>query len=128
MLAGDPDIDHWSSYVGQGAVRFVFSFDVQPASPNFGQIVIVDRRISRRATGCRAKLKAIVAQDFPGTDAFVHLLDIGPARRTPGAVPRQRARTSRPCATWRRRLAAMLVGNIHRHATSSTTGTSRRAW
>ena len=31
MLAGRTDIDHWSSYVGEGAPRFVLSFDVQPA-------------------------------------------------------------------------------------------------
>ena len=33
QLAGDSDIEHWSSYVGQSAVRFVLSFDVQPGSP-----------------------------------------------------------------------------------------------
>ena len=27
-LVGDDDIDHWSSYVGKGALRFVLSFDV----------------------------------------------------------------------------------------------------
>ena len=32
-LAGDPDIDHWSSYVGQSAVRFILSFDPQPSNP-----------------------------------------------------------------------------------------------
>ena len=42
-LVGDPDIDHWSSYIGQGAPRFILSFDVQPANPYFGQIVIVTK-------------------------------------------------------------------------------------
>jgi multidrug efflux pump subunit AcrB len=76
-LIGDPDIDHWSSYVGQGAVRFVLSFDVQPASPNFGQIIIVTKNIAARER-LRAKLTKIVTRDFVGIDAFVHLLDIGP--------------------------------------------------
>ncbi|CAN7416124.1 efflux RND transporter permease subunit [Bosea sp. LjRoot9] len=76
-LVGEPDIEHWSSYVGQGAVRFVLSYDVQPASPNFGQIVIVTKDIAARDR-LRPKLKAILARDFVGTDAFVHLLDIGP--------------------------------------------------
>ena len=31
MLAGEPDIELWSTYVGQGAPRFVLSFDVQPS-------------------------------------------------------------------------------------------------
>ncbi|POR49315.1 efflux RND transporter permease subunit [Bosea psychrotolerans] len=76
-LIGEPDIEHWSSYVGQGAVRFVLSYDVQPSSPNFGQIVIVTKDIAARER-LRPKLKAILARDFVGTDAFVHLLDIGP--------------------------------------------------
>jgi multidrug efflux pump subunit AcrB len=76
-LVGEPDIEHWSSYVGQGAVRFVLSYDVQPASPNFGQIVIVTKDIAARDR-LRPKLKAILTRDFIGTDAFVHLLDIGP--------------------------------------------------
>jgi multidrug efflux pump subunit AcrB len=76
-LVGDADIDHWSSYVGQGAVRFVLSFDVQPASPNFGQIIIVTKSIEARER-LRAKLKQVIARDFVGIDAFVHLLDIGP--------------------------------------------------
>ncbi len=76
-LVGDEDIEHWSSYVGQGAVRFLLSFDVQPASPNFGQIVIVTKDLEARER-VRAKLNKIAKEDFVGTDGFVHLLDIGP--------------------------------------------------
>ena len=76
-LAGDPDVDHWTSYVGQGAVRFMLSFDVQPASPFFGQIVIVPKDLAARDR-LRKKIDAIAAKQFPGIDVFVHLLDIGP--------------------------------------------------
>jgi multidrug efflux pump subunit AcrB len=76
-LAGDPDVEHWSSYVGQGAIRFLLSYDVQPASPNFGQIVIVARDVAARDR-LREKARGIIARDFVGTDAYVHLLDIGP--------------------------------------------------
>ena len=76
-LEGDKDIEHWSTYVGEGAVRFVLSYDVQPASPNFGQIIIVPHDLEARDR-LRQKLKGIIAGDFAGTDAFVHLLDIGP--------------------------------------------------
>ncbi|KQT82259.1 ACR family transporter [Aurantimonas sp. Leaf443] len=76
-LKGDPDIDHWTSYVGQGAVRFLLSYDVQPPSPNFGQIVILTKDLEARER-VRAKLTQIVERDFVGTDAFVHILDIGP--------------------------------------------------
>jgi multidrug efflux pump subunit AcrB len=76
-LVGEPDIERWSSYVGQGAMRFVLSYDVQPASPNFGQIVIVTHDLAARER-LRTKLNDIIAREFVGTDAFVHLLDIGP--------------------------------------------------
>lgn len=76
-LEGDADVEHWSSYVGQGAIRFLLSYDVQPASPNFGQIVVVARDVAARDR-LREKARGIIARDFVGTDAYVHLLDIGP--------------------------------------------------
>lgn len=76
-LEGDADVEHWSSYVGQGAIRFLLSYDVQPASPNFGQIVIVARDVAARDR-LREKARGIIAREFVGTDAYVHLLDIGP--------------------------------------------------
>jgi multidrug efflux pump subunit AcrB len=77
ILTGDPDVDHWSSYVGEGAKRFVLSFDVQPANIAFGQMVILTKSIEARDR-LRAKYQAWLRNAFPGTDAFVHLLDIGP--------------------------------------------------
>jgi multidrug efflux pump subunit AcrB len=77
ILASDPDVDLWSSYVGEGAKRFVLSFDVQPANIAFGQMVILTKSIAARDR-LRAKYQAWLRNAFPGTDAFVHLLDIGP--------------------------------------------------
>jgi len=77
QLAGNPDIEHWSSYVGQGAIRFVLSFDVQPANPFFGQTIIVTKNLEARDQ-LRGKFQKWLKDQFPGTDAFVHLLDIGP--------------------------------------------------
>jgi multidrug efflux pump subunit AcrB len=76
-LAKSPDIDHWSTYVGEGAPRFVLSFDVQPADVTFGQIVIVTKSLAVRDR-LRAELQAYLTKTFPGTDAYVKLLDIGP--------------------------------------------------
>ncbi len=76
-LAGNPDIDHWSTYVGQGAPRFILSYDVQAAAPWFGQIVIVTKDLEAR-NRLRADLQAYAAKTFPGSDVFVKLLDIGP--------------------------------------------------
>lgn len=76
-LVGNPDIDHWSSYIGQGAPRFILSYDVQDPSPAFGQTVILTKDLEARDR-LRKELQAYLHTTFPGTDAFVKLLDIGP--------------------------------------------------
>ncbi|MBX4937463.1 efflux RND transporter permease subunit [Rhizobium binae] len=77
MLADNKDIDHWTTYVGQGAPRFILSFDVQTPDVSFGQTVIVTKGLEVRDK-VRAELQAYLTKTFPGTDAFVKLLDIGP--------------------------------------------------
>ena len=77
MLAGNKDIDHWTTYVGQGAPRFILSFDVQTPDVSFGQTVVVTKGLEVRDK-VRADLQTYLTKTFPGTDAFVKLLDIGP--------------------------------------------------
>ena len=77
MLKGEGDIDHWSTFVGEGAPRFVLSYDVQIADVSFGQTVIVTKNLKARDR-LKPKLEAYLKNTFPGTDAFVKLLDIGP--------------------------------------------------
>ncbi len=81
-LVGDPDVHHWSSYVGRSAVRFVLTFDVQPASPSFGQIVVVAKDLKARDR-VRAKLQRIIREKFVGTDVQVNLLPLGPPSGRP---------------------------------------------
>ncbi|MDR3475702.1 MAG: efflux RND transporter permease subunit, partial [Devosia sp.] len=77
VLTGDKDVDHWSSYVGEGAKRFVLSFDVQPANIAFGQMVILTKSIEARDR-LHKSYQDWLRKAFPGTDAFVHPMDIGP--------------------------------------------------
>jgi len=42
-VAANAAVDHWSTYVGTGAPRFVLSFDVQTANTWFGQMVVVTK-------------------------------------------------------------------------------------
>ncbi|TIS99760.1 efflux RND transporter permease subunit [Mesorhizobium sp.] len=76
-LVGNSDIDHFSSYIGQGAVRFVLTFDVQPANPYFGQTVIVTKSIEAR-NRVKPALEKLLRDEFVGTDAFVKPLELGP--------------------------------------------------
>ncbi|WP_072641489.1 efflux RND transporter permease subunit [Rhizobium leguminosarum] len=77
MLADNKDIDHWTTYVGQGAPRFILSFDVQTPNVSFGQTIIVTKGLEVRDK-VRTELQDYLTKTFPGTDAFVKLLDIGP--------------------------------------------------
>ena len=104
MLANNPDVDHWSAYVGQGAPRFILSFDVETPDPSFGQIVVVTKGLDVRDR-TRTALQDYLRTTFPGTDAFVKLLDIGP----PVGRPVQ-YRISGPDIQTVRRLSEELAG------------------
>ena len=76
-LAGDPDIDRWSSYVGQGAIRFYLPLDQQLNFNFFGQIVIVAKSFEAR-NRLAARLRKIAEDQFVGIDLFIHPLELGP--------------------------------------------------
>jgi multidrug efflux pump subunit AcrB len=76
-LVGNKDVEHWTSYVGQGAKRFVLSFDVQPNSNNFGEMVIVATDIEARDRLIDSLSKA-AAVEYPGTDVFIKKMELGP--------------------------------------------------
>ncbi|MDP9812320.1 multidrug efflux pump subunit AcrB [Rhizobium tibeticum] len=77
ILAGNPGVEHWSTYVGRGAPRFLLSFDVQPADVSIGQTIIVTKGLDIRDK-LKQQMETYLQKTFPGTDAYVKLLDIGP--------------------------------------------------
>jgi multidrug efflux pump subunit AcrB len=76
-LSGDPDIDHFSSYVGRGAPRFYLPLNVQLANPFFGQVIIVTKNIEARQR-LQPKLEKLLADEFPSVVARVYPLELGP--------------------------------------------------
>ena len=76
-LAGDPDIDHFSSYVGRGAPRFYLPLNVQLANPFFGQVVIVTKDIAARQH-LQPRLEKLLADEFPSVVGRVSPLELGP--------------------------------------------------
>jgi multidrug efflux pump len=78
QLQGNPAVDHWSTYVGTGAPRFVLSFDVQTANTWFGQMVIVTKGGIPARDRVKAQFETYLKKTFPGTDTFVKLLEVGP--------------------------------------------------
>lgn len=77
MLKDNPDVDHWSTYIGQSAIRFILSFDVQPANPYFGQMVVVAKDVEARDR-LKAKFDEALRKDYVGTDTYVKFLELGP--------------------------------------------------
>jgi multidrug efflux pump len=76
-LKDDPDIERWSSYVGQGAIRFYLPLDEQLANPFFGQIVIVTKGVDARDR-VQKRLTDLARAQFVGVDILVHPLELGP--------------------------------------------------
>jgi multidrug efflux pump subunit AcrB len=77
FLKADPDVDHFSSYVGRGAIRFILTLNVQLANPFFGQIVVVAKDLEARER-LHAKLEKVLAEQFPDVVARVSPLELGP--------------------------------------------------
>jgi multidrug efflux pump subunit AcrB len=78
QLQRNNNIDHWSTYVGTGAPRFVLSFDVQTANAWFGQMVVVTKGGIAARDRLKAQFESYLKRTFPGTDTYVKLLEVGP--------------------------------------------------
>jgi multidrug efflux pump subunit AcrB len=76
-LKGDPDIVRWSSYVGQGAIRFYLPLDQQLQNPYYAQLVIVAKDFETRAA-LSDRLRERLRNDFVGIGSFVQALELGP--------------------------------------------------
>ena len=77
VLSADPDVDHYSTYVGRGAIRFILTFNVQLANPFFAQVVIVAKDFAARER-LQKKLEAVLAEQFPDVVSRVSPLELGP--------------------------------------------------
>jgi multidrug efflux pump len=77
LLNDDPDVDHYSTYVGRGAIRFILTLNVQLANPFFAQFVIVAKDIEARER-LQQKLETALAEQFPEVVARVSPLELGP--------------------------------------------------
>lgn len=77
LLAGDPDIDRYSLYVGQGAIRFYLTLYQQLPNEFFAQAVIVTRGLRERAL-VKARLEKALDDRFPDLTTRVYPLELGP--------------------------------------------------
>ena len=123
-LAKDPDVEHWSTYVGRGAIRFYLPLDVQLANPFFAQVVVVAKDFEARKR-LHDRAREAAGRAVPRRGVARLAARAGAAGRLAGAVPRERSGQGRGharsrCSSprwWRR---------TRRRGTSTSTGWSRR--
>ena len=89
LLKGDQDVDHWSTYVGQGAVRFYLPLNVQLPNDFFAQAVVVTKGLEQRER-VKARLEQALATEFPNVVGRVYPLELGPAGRMAAPIPGER--------------------------------------
>lgn len=77
LLNDNPDVDHYSTYVGRGAIRFILTLNVQLANPFFAQFVIVAKDLEARER-LHQMLEKELAEQFPDVIARVSPLELGP--------------------------------------------------
>jgi multidrug efflux pump subunit AcrB len=77
MLAADPDVERWSTYVGRGAIRFYLPLNVQLALPFFSQVVVVAKDLPGRER-LQRRLEAWLEQEIPAAVSRVYPLELGP--------------------------------------------------
>ncbi|WP_145191076.1 efflux RND transporter permease subunit [Pseudomonas sp. URMO17WK12:I11] len=76
-LKDDPDIESWSTYIGQGAIRFYLPLDQQLQNPYYAQLVIVSKGLEERGE-LMARLQKRLHEDFVGIGTNVQSLEMGP--------------------------------------------------
>jgi multidrug efflux pump len=77
LLKNDQDVHHWSTYVGQGAVRFYLPLNVQLPNDFFAQAVVVTKGLQQRER-VKARLEHALATEFPSVVGRVYPLELGP--------------------------------------------------
>src|SRR5580704_11963876 len=78
ILESDPDIEHWSFYIGSGAIRFYLPLDQQLANDFFAQGVIVTRGFKVRPAVQARIFAALQRPEFEQVQPRVSPLELGP--------------------------------------------------
>ena len=77
ILAGNPDVASYVSYVGNGSPRFFLSLDQQLFRTNFSQTIVLTKDVAARERTIAA-LRKTLAEEFPGVRGRVSRVPLGP--------------------------------------------------
>lgn len=77
LLQADPDVDHFTTYVGSGSVRFYLPMDLLLENDNVSETVVVTKGVEER-DAVRKRLEQAFEADFPDIITRVSPLELGP--------------------------------------------------
>ena len=78
LLAGDPDVRTYTSYIGEGAPRFWLGLFPQQLDPAFGEIIIVAHNVAARERIKARLMRALAAGALPQARVRVDRFTYGP--------------------------------------------------
>jgi multidrug efflux pump subunit AcrB len=91
ILKTDPDIEHWSFYIGSGAIRFYLPLDQQLANDFFAQGLIVTKGFKVRPA-VHKRILAVATAGIRAGPAPRQPLGTRPSGRLAAQVPHERSR------------------------------------
>ncbi len=77
FLRDNPDVAHWSTNVGRGAIRFYLPLDVQLPNDFFTQAVVVAKDVEARQR-LQPAIEQFLAEQLPAAVSTVSPLELGP--------------------------------------------------
>jgi multidrug efflux pump subunit AcrB len=77
ILRTDPDIDHWSTYVGRGAVHFYLPLLIDLPNDFLAQVVIVTKSLEARERVSK-RIEDTLREKFPYVGSRIYPLELGP--------------------------------------------------
>ena len=92
ILKTDPDIEHWSFYVGSGAIRFYLPLDQQLTNDFFAQAVVVTKGFKVRSGVQQRIIAALQRPEFEQVHVTRQPTRAWTAGRLAAQVPHQRTR------------------------------------
>lgn len=78
LIKDDPAVENFSSYIGNGAPRFILTLHQELLADNFGQIVVVTKNLEAREDFKRRMEARFAAPDFADIRVRVGRLENGP--------------------------------------------------
>ena len=76
-IDGDPDIDHYSAYIGKSAPRFILVLNPVQPRDNYAQLVTVAKDVKARKRIAK-KIDKIIKEKLPEVQAYSKSIPLGP--------------------------------------------------